>query len=143
VLEFPDIALEIGIRARGQVAHEIGEPIGDRVQLLLQGLFPAALAVLQQGDQQEGKHSVTWRRVLNVCGVAVCRSRVRVDVYSIRRSVRPSIASRHGDPNQVVSASRNPVSVPPPTQAMYPSGLISTAAGAATWPRAGSSQSPA
>jgi hypothetical protein len=61
----------------------------------------------------------------------------------IRRSVRPSIASRYGDPNQVVSASRNPVSLPSPTQAMYPSGLISTAAGAATWPRTGSSQSPA
>src|SRR5205814_7425434 len=48
-----------------------------------------------------------------------------------------------GDPNQVVSASRNPVSVPSPTQAVCPSGLISTAAGAATWPRTGSSQSPA
>jgi len=58
---------------------------------------------------------------------------------TIWRSVRPSIASRHGEPNQVVSASRNPVSVPSPTQAMYPSGLISTAAGAATWPRTGSS----
>ena len=54
-----------------------------------------------------------------------------------------SIASRHGDPNQVVSASRNPVAVPSPTQAMYPSGLISTAAGAATRPRTGSSQLPA
>ena len=43
----------------------------------------------------------------------------------------------------MVSASRNPVSVPSPTQATYPSGLISTAAGAATWPRAGSSHSPA
>src|SRR5439155_13611452 len=57
-------------------------------------------------------------------------------------AVGPSIASRHGDPNQVVSASLNPVSVPSPTQATYPSGLISTAAGAATRPRAGSSQSP-
>ncbi len=51
-------------------------------------------------------------------------------------------ASRHGDPNQEVSASRNPVSGPSPTQATYPSGLISTAAGAATWPRTGRSQSP-
>ena len=39
---------------------------------------------------------------------------------------------RHRDPNQVVSASRNPVSVPSPTQATYPSGRIRTAAGAAT-----------
>src|SRR5947208_15398938 len=46
-------------------------------------------------------------------------------------------------PNQVVSASRNPASVPSPTHATYPSGLISTASGAATWPRTGSSQSPA
>ncbi len=30
----------------------------------------------------------------------------------------PSSESRHGDPNHVVSASRNPVSVPSPTQAM-------------------------
>jgi len=42
------------------------------------------------------------------------------------------IASRHGDPNQVVSASRNPVSVPSPTQATCPSGLIRTAEGAVT-----------
>src|SRR5215203_4828560 len=48
-----------------------------------------------------------------------------------------------GGPNQVVSAPRNLVSVPFPTQATYPSGLIGTAAGAATWPRTGSSQSPA
>ena len=37
--------------------------------------------------------------------------------------VGPSIAARYGDPNQVVSASRNPVSVPSmpsPTQATYP-----------------------
>ena len=45
------------------------------------------------------------------------------------QTVRSIIASRHGDPNQVVSASRNPVSVPSPTQATYPSGLISTTAG--------------
>ena len=48
-----------------------------------------------------------------------------------------------GGPNQVISAPRNPVSVPSPTQATYPSGLIGTAAGAATWPRTGSSRSPA
>ena len=47
----------------------------------------------------------------------------------------------HRDPNHVVSASRNPVSVPSPTQATYPSGRIRTAAGAGTWPRTGSSQS--
>ena len=34
-----------------------------------------------------------------------------------------------GGPNQVVSASRSPVSVPSPTQATYPSGRISTARG--------------
>ena len=45
------------------------------------------------------------------------RSRGRVDVSSLWRSVRPRVASRHGDPNQVVSASRNPVSVPSPAQA--------------------------
>ena len=45
----------------------------------------------------------------------------------------------HGDPNQVVSASRNPVSVPSPTQATWPSGRISTAVGAATSPSTGSS----
>jgi hypothetical protein len=48
----------------------------------------------------------------------------------------------HG-PNQVVSASRNPASVPSPTQATCPSGLISTADGAATSPSTGSSQVPA
>ena len=37
----------------------------------------------------------------------------------------------------------SPVSVPSPTQATYPSGRISTAAGAATWPRTGSSHAPA
>src|SRR5918996_4340803 len=35
---------------------------------------------------------------------------------SLQRSVG---ASRHGDPNQVASASRNPVSVPSPTQATF------------------------
>ena len=53
------------------------------------------------------------------------------------------LASRHGAPNHVVSASGSPGSVPSPTQATYPSGLTSTAAGAATSPRAGSSHSPA
>src|ERR1700674_5258060 len=88
---------------------------------------------------------VTWTRVHQRLWRRSCRSRVRVDVYSIRRSVMAEhrIASRHGDPNQVVSASRNPVSVPSPTQATYPSGRMSTAAGAATWPRTGSSQLPA
>ena len=48
----------------------------------------------------------------------------------------------HGDPNQVVSASRKPASVPSPTQATYPSGRIRTAAGASTGPSAGSSHVP-
>jgi hypothetical protein len=43
----------------------------------------------------------------------------------------------------VLSAPRNLVSVPFPTQATYPSGLIGTAAGTASWPRTGSSESPA
>src|ERR1700736_635869 len=54
-----------------------------------------------------------------------------------------SIALRHGDPNQAVSASRNPVSVPSPTQATCPSGRISTEVGAVTAPSTGSSQTPA
>ncbi len=45
-------------------------------------------------------------------------------------------------PNQVVRASCNPVPVPSPTQATYPSGRISTAAGAVTEPRTGSSHGP-
>ncbi len=48
-----------------------------------------------------------------------------------------------GHPNQVVSASRNPVSVPSPTHATWPSGRMSTAVGAATTPTTGSSQGPA
>jgi hypothetical protein len=47
------------------------------------------------------------------------------------------------DPNQVVSASRNPSSVPSPTQATWPSGLTRTADGADTSPITGSSQVPA
>jgi D-alanyl-D-alanine carboxypeptidase (penicillin-binding protein 5/6) len=45
-------------------------------------------------------------------------------------------------PNQVVKASRSPASVPSPTQATYPSGRISTATGALTEPRTGSSHGP-
>ncbi len=48
----------------------------------------------------------------------------------------------HG-PNHVVSASRNPASVPSPTQATCPSGLISTAVGAGTEPSSGNSHGPA
>ncbi len=48
-----------------------------------------------------------------------------------------------GGPNQVASASASPTWVRSPTQATYPSGLISTAAGAATWLRTGSSHVPA
>jgi low temperature requirement protein LtrA len=47
-----------------------------------------------------------------------------------------------GGPNQVVSAPASPASVPSPTQATYPSGRISTAAGAVTAPITGSSQTP-
>ena len=47
-----------------------------------------------------------------------------------------------GGPNQVVSASGSPASVPSPTQATYPSGRISTAVGALTSPRTGSSHTP-
>src|SRR5215831_5493492 len=45
-------------------------------------------------------------------------------------------------PNQVVRASRNPVSVPSPTQATYPSGRITMATGALTEHRTGSSHGP-
>ena len=61
---------------------------------------------------------------------------------STRRSVRQGIGSRYGDPNQLVSASRNPASVPSPTPATCPSGRISTAVGAVTVPSTGSSQTP-
>src|SRR5438067_11189112 len=50
-----------------------------------------------------------------------------------------SIALRQVDPNQLVSASRNPRPVLPPTQAPQPSGLISTATDALTLPRMGDS----
>ena len=45
-------------------------------------------------------------------------------------------------PHQVVSASANPDAVPSPTQATWPSGRTSTAAGAVTAPITGSSQAP-
>jgi hypothetical protein len=48
-----------------------------------------------------------------------------------------------GGPNQVVSASVSPGWVRSPTQATYPSGRITTAAGAVTAPSAGSSHVPA
>src|SRR5207249_3480501 len=54
----------------------------------------------------------------------------------------PSIPSRHGVPNQIVRASRNPESVPSPTQATYPSGRINTPVGAVTAPITGSSHWP-
>src|SRR5262245_45789877 len=47
-----------------------------------------------------------------------------------------------GGPNQVVSASTSPSRLGSPTQATYPSGRISMAAGAATAPMAGSSHGP-
>ncbi len=59
-----------------------------------------------------------------------------------RSSLRATSSPDHG-PNQVVSASRNPASVPSPTQATCPSGLTSTADGAVTSPTTGSSQMPA
>jgi divalent metal cation (Fe/Co/Zn/Cd) transporter len=49
---------------------------------------------------------------------------------------------RQRGPNQAVSASRSPESVPSPTQPTYPSGRMRTPAGAATGPRTGSSHSP-
>jgi hypothetical protein len=55
----------------------------------------------------------------------------------------PIASASHAEPNQVVSASGNPVSVPSPTQATCPSGRISTAVGAVTAPSTGSSQTPA
>jgi hypothetical protein len=58
-------------------------------------------------------------------------------------SIPPRRSLRHGVPNQVLRASRNPVSVPSPTQATYPSGRTNTAVGAVTGPSTGSSHGPA
>src|SRR5215207_6248668 len=58
-----------------------------------------------------------------------------------RSSYRMSYAAV-GGPNQVLSASGSPRSVPSLTQATYPSGRINTAVGAVTAPSAGSSHLP-
>src|SRR5919202_5629413 len=62
-------------------------------------------------------------------------------VRSIRAPNRMSYAAV-GGPNQVLSASGSPRSVPSPTQTTYPSGRINTAVGAVTPPNAGSSHLP-
>jgi macrolide transport system ATP-binding/permease protein len=67
---------------------------------------------------------------------------------TLRRTVRdwPTVTlspvARVAGPNQVVSASASPWSVPSPTQATYPSGRISAAVGAVTRPMTGSSHTP-
>jgi len=58
------------------------------------------------------------------------------------RSWKPVRYAPAGGPNQVVSASANPIWVKPPTHATYPSGRINTAVGAVTAPIAGSSHVP-
>lgn len=60
-----------------------------------------------------------------------------------RHSASATLTRQSGGPNQVVSASRRPGSVPSPTHATYPSGRIKTALGAETVPSTGSSQAPA
>jgi hypothetical protein len=82
----------------------------------------------RQADAQTNVVPFQWIRAIRREDLPLCRGNWR--------SVKPNIASGHSDPNQVVTASRSPVSVPSPTRAMYPSGRISTAAAAAaTRPR--------
>jgi hypothetical protein len=63
--------------------------------------------------------------------------------YPVERSSAFSVYAAVGGPNQVVSASGSPGWVGSPVQATYPSGRMSTAAGAVTAPSTGSSHVPA
>src|SRR5439155_25625828 len=48
-----DVAAQVVAFGR-DVGHEVGEAVGDGVELVLGGLGVARLAVLKEGDEQEG-----------------------------------------------------------------------------------------
>ena len=56
-LEVLNVAGEVRAVAIDLVLHQIGEPVRDGVELLMERLGVAALGVLQQRDEQERRSS--------------------------------------------------------------------------------------
>src|SRR3954468_1250045 len=54
VAKLDEVLAEVaGVAALSEIVHEVGEAVGDGVQLVLNGLVTAGLRVLQQRDQKK------------------------------------------------------------------------------------------